>query len=156
MLRCQHLLLVPASPLGPALCTGDRGLGCPPELWVLLPLCTPMVPLTGGSGGDSWDLPAGLSLCQEPAQADITSGLLSCVPFQALVSLRRGWVGRRALLSPSTVLVRPLLCSAQGCAGSWLSWLPARPPEGPGGCLSSLLSFQRLQKAACPHLIQIY
>lgn len=35
-------------------------------------------------------------------------------------------------------------------------WLPARPPKGPGGWLSSLLFFQRLQKAARPHLIQIY
>lgn len=119
----------------------------------------------------SWWLgSAGLvSLCQEPAPTrdPVRCGGVMFPPATLPVSPLPGpggsWEGQRdsclaQALSPAadadeqtfpSALLRDALNPGSG-------WLLARPPKGPRGWLSSLLFFQRLQKAARLHLIQIY
>lgn len=125
---------------------------------------TPVQPLWGGG----WGLQG--ALCQEPA---LTRDHVWCCGVTFLLATspgsplpgpggpQGGVGGLLPCLSPlrsradadeqtfPSALLRDVLNPGFG-------WLPARPPKGPGGRLSSSLFFQRLQKAARPHLIQIY
>lgn len=108
--RCSG---VPGSPLGPALCTGF--LDAP-----LSPWGAPALVHTSGATDSSatpvlvaLEVTAGLcraGVCARSQHGVILPLATSPVPpFQALVSLRMGWVAGRALLSPSPI------CSARCC-----------------------------------------
>lgn len=118
-----------------------------------------------------WPGSAGLvSLCQDPAPPRDTvlcSRVIFPLATSPLLPLPRPggpWKDQVGLLPcPSPVSSgadtdeRPFPSALlRDAPNPGRGWLPARPPEGPGGWLSSLLFFQRLQKAARPHLIQIY
>lgn len=146
---CWFLVLPWALPFA----LGTHVFGCS---GVLLPLSTPVVPLTPVQPLSWWlwrGQSAGLvSLCQEPAQGDIASGHLSCVSFSGPGEPEDGLGGRESPAQPQPCLQRRdlSLCTAQGCAGSWLCLAASQTSRGPRGLLKLIAFLSEASESRLP------